>query len=84
MKVRDLIAELQGFDQDAEVHYEYCYGDHWRTNVAPMVQSIDEGAVEYSEYHRMDRMLEDDGDTEFDDEGNEVLDETLRRVVVLS
>jgi hypothetical protein len=29
-------------------------------------------------------MLEDDGDCEFDDEGNEVLDETLRRVVVLS
>jgi hypothetical protein len=32
----------------------------------------------------MDKMLEDDGDTEFDDEGNEVVDETLRRVVVLS
>lgn len=81
MKVKDLIAELQGFDQDAEVHYEYNYGDHWSTSVAPRVQSIDEGAVEYSEYHRMDKMAnyEDCYDEETGDPK-----ESIRRVVVLS
>ena len=84
MLVKELIEMLQDMNQDADVHFAYNYGDHWRTEVAPKLSRVDEGAVVYSEYHRMDRMLEDDGDCEFDDEGNEVLDETLRRVVVLS
>jgi hypothetical protein len=32
----------------------------------------------------MDKILDADGDCEFDDEGNEVVDESTRRVVVLS
>ena len=84
MKVSELIEMLQDMNQDADVHFAYNYGDHWRTEVAPKVGRVDKGAVVYSEYHRMDKMLEDDGDCEFDDEGNERLDETLRRVVVLS
>ena len=84
MQVKELIEMLQHMNQDADVHFAYNYGDHWRTEVAPKLSRVDEGAVVYSEYHRMDRMLEDTGDSEFDDEGNEVLDETLRRVVVLS
>ena len=84
MQVKELIEMLQDMNQDADVHFAYNYGDHWRTEVAPKVGRVDEGAVVYSEYHRMDQMLEDDGDCEFDDEGNERLDETLRRVVVLS
>jgi len=83
MNVRDLIECLEGMDPEAEVHFSYCYGDHWRTEVAPKVGRVDEGAVVYSEYHRMDKMVEDDSD--FDEEtGEEIVDETLRRVVVLS
>jgi len=84
MKVKDLIEQLGYMDPEADVHYSYNYGDHWRTEVAPAVGRIDEGAVVYSDYHRMDKMVEDDGDCEFDDEGREIVDETLRRVVVLS
>jgi hypothetical protein len=84
MQVYQLIEQLEYLDPNAEVHFSYGYGDHWRTEVAPAVSNIREGVVEYSEYHRMDKILEDTGDCEFDDEGNEVVDETLRRVVVLS
>ena len=84
MKVKDLIEQLGYMDLEADVHFAYNYGDHWRTEVAPRVGSVAEGAVVYSEYHRMDKMIEDDGDCEFDDEGNEVVDESTRRVVVLS
>jgi len=84
MKVRDLIEELGYMDQDADVHFAYNYGDHWRTEVAPKVGRVDEGKVVYSDYHRMDKIMEDEYDIEFDDEGNEVKDETRRRVVVLS
>ena len=83
MLVKELIESLQYMDQDAEVHFSYNYGDHWRTEVAPAVGRVDEGAVVYSDYHRMDKLVEDD--TDFDEEtGEEVVDETLRRVVVLS
>jgi len=84
MKVSQLIEELQCMDQDADVHFAYNYGDHWRTEVAPKVGRVDEGKVVYSDYHRMDKIMEDEYDIEFDDEGNEVKDETRRRVVVLS
>jgi hypothetical protein len=84
MTVEELINTLQFMDMNAEVHFSYNYGDHWRTEVAPKVGRVDEGAVVYSEYHRMDKILDADGDCEFDDEGNEVVDESTRRVVVLS
>jgi hypothetical protein len=83
MTVQELIEQLGYMDKDAEVHFAYNYGDHWRTQVAPKVGEVFEGAVVYSEYHRMDKMVEDDGEGDFDDEGNEIVDESTRRVVVL-
>ena len=84
MQVKELIEMLQDMDQDAEVHYAYNYGDHWRTEVAPAVSMVDTGAVVYSDYHRMDKIVEND-EGDFDEEtGEEIVDETLRRVVVLS
>jgi len=80
MKVKDLIAQLGHMDPEAEVHYSYCYGDHWRTEVAPRVDRVDEGAVVYSDYHRMDKMA----DEEFEDEEPGNPDENVRRVVVLT
>jgi hypothetical protein len=81
MLVRELIEELKYLNQDAEVHFEYNYGDHWRTQVAPRVTSIDEGVVEFSEYHRMDRMV--DYEECYDEETGDFRSD-VRRVVVLS
>ena len=41
MQVKDLIEQLKYLDQDAEVHFAYNYGDHWRTEVAPKVGRVD-------------------------------------------
>jgi hypothetical protein len=81
MLVKELIEELKYLNQDAEVHFEYNYGDHWRTQVAPRVTSIDEGVVEFSEYHRMDRMV--DYEECYDEETGDFRSD-VRRVVVLS
>ena len=78
MKVKDLIEQLGYMDQEAEVHFSYNYGDHWRTEVAPTVDSISEGLVKYSDYHRMDQLL--DEDDMYEDEGDY---KDTRRVVVL-
>jgi hypothetical protein len=81
MNVRRLIEQLQFMNPDAEVHFSYNYGDHWRTEVAPTVDRVDEGVVEYSDYHRMDKMVDDEGC--YDEEtGN--FKETVRQVVVLA
>lgn len=78
MLVRDLIELLEGYDADMEVHFAYGYGDHWRTQVAPKVSQVFEGVVEFSEYHRMDKLASED----YDDEDEQVVD-SQRRVVVI-
>jgi len=78
MQVFQLIEQLMDLDPNAEVHFSYNYGDHWRTEVAPRVGSVLEGMVKYSEYHRMDRLL--DEDEMYEEEGDF---EGTRRVVVL-
>jgi len=77
MLVRDLIELLEGYDADLEVHFAYNYGDHWRTQVAPSVDSVDMGIVEYSDYHRMPKVVEVD----YADE--EEADEVTGKPVVL-
>jgi hypothetical protein len=75
MNVRQLIQELEMLPQDAEVHFQYNYGDYWRTQVAPKVSTIDLGKVEFSEYHRMDCLVEEDedNDTPYTEEGQVVI-----------
>jgi len=78
MQVFQLIEQLMDLDPNAEVHFSYNYGDHWRTEVAPKVGSVLEGMVKYSEYHRMDRLV--DEDEMYEEEGDF---EGTRRVIVL-
>jgi len=80
MQVFQLIERLMDLDPNAEVHFSYCYGDHWRTEVAPAVSSVAEGVVEFSDYHRMDKMV-DDEDCYDEETGDYKAD--VRRVVVL-
>jgi len=76
MKVSDLIERLQEFDEDAEVHLSYDYGDHWHTTVAPSITKIDEGYVKRSDYHRMDAVCDDD-------RAETCSDGDARRVIIL-
>jgi hypothetical protein len=76
MKVSELIEQLKFLDAEAEVHFSYGYGDHWRTQVAPAISSVEMGLVQYSDYHRMDKVVEPDWD-------NEDADEVEGRQVVL-
>ena len=82
MKVKDLIVQLGYMDQEADVHFSYNYGDHWRTTVAPTVDTVEEGVVKYSDYHSMDKMVDDEEDMYDEDTGD--FKESVRRVVVLA
>ena len=79
MKVQDLIERLKYADPEAEVHFSYNYGDHWRTIVAPVVTEVEDGKVTYSDYHQMDALVSDN-----EEDDNIESDDTDRRVVVLS
>lgn len=68
MTVAELIEELQFFDNDMKVQFAYNYGDYWKTTVCKDIKDVDIGYVEYSEYHRMNKLVdeEDDDDTDED------------------
>jgi hypothetical protein len=83
MLVRDLIELLEGYEADMEVHFAYNYGDHWRTEVAPRVSGVREGVVEYSDYHRMDKIATIEEDYDLYDENTGETETKVRRVVVL-
>ena len=80
MLVRDLIELLEGYDADMEVHFSYNYGDHWRTEVAPAVDTVREGVVEFSDYHRMDKLVDDEDC--YDEETGDYK-EDVKKVVVI-
>lgn len=80
MTVAELIEQLQMMNQDAEVHFSYNYGDHWRTQVAPTVDSVNEGFVKHSEYHRMDKIVDDEDEIYLEDGSR---DEDIKEVVIL-
>lgn len=71
MTVNELKDLLEGFDGEMEVKFSYNSGDYWRTQVASNIRDVEEGYVKYSDYHRMDKIDEDE-------------DEDSKRVVLLS
>lgn len=80
MQVKELIEILSRYDQEADVHFAYGYGDHWRTQVAPAISQVFDGVVEYSDYHQMDKLVEDE-DCYDEDTGDYKAD--IRKVVVI-
>ena len=81
MKVSELIDILGRYDQDVEVHFSYNYGDHWRTEVAPAICQVSDGVVEFSEYHRMDKLVTDEDECYDEETGDYKQD--VRKVVVI-
>jgi hypothetical protein len=61
MTVKELIEALEFMPSSATVKFVYDYGDHWHTQVAANINEVDEGLVKRSEYHRLDKVVEDDG-----------------------
>ena len=62
MTVAELIEYLQEEDQTLEVKFSYNSGDYWRTQVAKDIETGETGLVDYSDYHRMDKVVENDED----------------------
>lgn len=59
MTVKELINELSNFNPNMEVKFAYDYGDYWNTEVAKDVRRVEEGQTQYSDYHRMDKVVDD-------------------------
>jgi len=66
MKVKELINALENMDEESEVQFSYNYGDHWRTQVASKIRDVEEEQVEWSDYHCMNRVLDEDDDREME------------------
>jgi hypothetical protein len=68
MNVKELIDHLRTYPDNTEVLFVYNYGDYWKTDVAGTIDNVEEGEVTYSEYHRMDKVVDYDAEDELDDE----------------
>lgn len=61
LTVEELIEELQQFDPKSKIVFEYQSSDYWKTRVARVVETVDEGEVGWSEYHKLPKPT-DEGD----------------------
>ena len=73
LTVAELIDELQSMDPNARVVFTYPSGDYWRSELARVVETVDEAEtrdVRWSEYHREleYKPRDDDEDDERDPE----------------
>ena len=82
MNVKELIEQLRTYPNDMEVMFAYNYGDYWKTEVAAPVSGVTNNEVTYSEYHRMDKVVDYDAERELDEEEGE--DDKNRTVCLLT
>ena len=68
MRLKQLLAILANFPDDAEVHLVYPSHDYWSTEIAAKVTDLDEEEVRYSVYHEKD-VIAEEGDQ--NDDGSE-------------
>ena len=82
-ELEELLADAKrnGADGDTPVHFSYNYGDHWRTTVAPGAYNAELGKIEYSTYHSMHKVV--DEEEMYDDEGNDV-EHAGKQVLIIS
>jgi hypothetical protein len=66
MTVKELREMLADFDSDMEVRFAYNYGDYWNSEVAADITDADIGQVQYSAYHRLDKVVDPDKDNDDD------------------
>jgi hypothetical protein len=77
----ELIQELEQFDDDTPVMFMYNYGDHWRTNVAEGIKSVEESNVVWSDYHRM---YKEEPERDYhDDDEDEPTNPTTQAVIII-
>jgi hypothetical protein len=62
--VRELIEQLENFDPETQVLFAYNYGDYWRTEVAEEIREVEMISVEYSDYHQMQKIVDDEPKSE--------------------
>ena len=62
--LQDAVAAGQG---EMKVQVSYNSSDHWNTAVARDASFADVKNVERSDYHRMDKLTDDEGETVTDD-----------------
>ena len=70
--VKEFKDMLDDYEDDMEIFFAHDYGDYWNTLVAKSINDVDVKEVQYSEYHRMNKVV-DEEDIENDDPTKTVL-----------
>lgn len=79
-QLREMLQDLEAQGKgEMDVQFAYNYGDHWRTQVASTIDTVEEAFVKHSEYHSMDKVVEWDEE----DEDYGTVPEGARAVIIL-
>lgn len=72
MTVSELMEYLSDFDDDKEVFFQHSSMDHWNTQLASSVENVEIGYIEFSNYHRQNK-VKDIEDTDDQDDAKEII-----------
>lgn len=87
MTVGEMILELEQYDKDMEVGYEYPSHDYWRSVLIGTVDHVEEGYSKWSTYHQTLSVPTEDELTEAldtqDDDPDFPEDKRVERILIL-
>jgi hypothetical protein len=83
MNVAQLKEMLESFPDDMEVKFGYDSKDYWHTPVAADINGGDERFVKYSDYHRMDKVVQNEEQEDFDEGEPVSSEEGATKVLIL-
>jgi hypothetical protein len=83
MNVAQLKELLESYPDDMEVKFGYDSKDYWHTPVAADINGGDERLVKHSDYHNMDQVVRNREQEDFDDEGEQFVEEGVKQVLIL-
>lgn len=70
MKVADLITRLKEFPAEAEVYLRHPSHDYWRTELAGEVDDVAYMDLEWSAYHRTNRIVRERDEDDDEEQAN--------------
>ena len=83
MTVRELIDELESYDENMEVMFSYDSRDYWGTTICRTPTEIGEANVEWSDYHSTYKYVDESDDYNDDEDEEESDDSNDSNTVVL-
>jgi hypothetical protein len=73
MTKAEFIEYLEGYDDNQELYVVHTAGDYWKSQLASPIESMEEGYIKHSDYHRQAVVDNEDDRNESDENQDTVI-----------